>query len=40
VVSVIDGLVLVDLDNTATRVLARFMGRQEAASFLATHSGR
>jgi putative hemolysin len=34
---VIDGLVLVDLTQTGQKVLARYMGRQGAASFLAYH---
>lgn len=34
---VIDGLVLVDLTRTSQKVLARYMGRRGAASFLAYH---
>jgi hypothetical protein len=33
----IDGLMLVDLAHTPAKTLERFMGRDEAAMFLATH---
>ena len=36
---VVDGLILVDLTQTSTKILARFVGQDQAAAYLAYHQG-